>query len=89
VFSANGATISFSQGINESGAGIFRAIGAIAMDGTTTLTATNGGTLISSSVPGLGLCFNVLTAVRFENKNRNSASFGDVLFNLCPGGQKC
>ena len=47
VFSANAATISFSQGINESGAGMFTTIEAIGTAGTTTFTARDGGTLIS------------------------------------------
>jgi hypothetical protein len=47
VSSVNAATISFSQGINESGAGLFTTIEAIATGGTTTFSATDGGTLIS------------------------------------------
>lgn len=47
VCSVNAATISFSQGINESGVGLFTTIEAIATIGTTTFGATNGGMLIS------------------------------------------
>jgi hypothetical protein len=47
VLSANAATISFSQGFNESLVGPFTAIEAMATSGTTIFTATDGGTLIN------------------------------------------